>query len=837
MHDKIIHYLRMMRQRISAPKMFLFLGIIVLMGNLDALIDKVLHPEISYLDNEHLIIGVIYTFLTVFIFAMLMISTANVRRTEEKLRSLFDASTDFIYLLDKQGVILQTNQAMLDRSGYSKRELVGRGIYEFFTPASQKIFEERFPVLLKQGKNRAEVEFVYKNGAIVTMDCSGSAVYDEQGEIASFIIVERDITERKRAEEYVRAVSSRQEAILSAVPDIIMEVDNNKVYTWANQAGYEFFGEDVIGKEAAFYFEGEQDTYMAVEPLFKGSEDVFYVESWQRRKDGKKRLLAWWCRVLKDKNGNVTGALSSGRDITERKQEENALQESEKRYKKLVESVTDYMYTVQVENGRAKETKHGPGCIAVTGYTSEEYESDPYLWYRMIHEEDRRAVMEQAGKILSGAASSSLEHRIVHKDCSVRWVKNSPVPRCDESGRLIGYDGMVSDITERKRLENQLHQAQKMEAVGQLAGGIAHDFNNILSAILGYGSLLQMKIDKDDPLRAYVDQIIASSHRAAHLTHSILAFSRKQIINPKPIDLNEVIGRVEKLLLRLIGEDIELKTILTPPELPVMADSGQIEQVLINLCTNARDAMPHGGFLLIETRVIECDEQFVKAHPYGKPGTYALFSVSDTGIGMDDKMKEKIFEPFFTTKETGKGTGLGLSIVYGIVKQHGGYINVYSELGKGSTFKIYLPILTSAIKKSESAPSIPAARGTETVLMAEDDAAVRTIAREVFEQFGYTVIEARDGEDAVNKFREHRDSIALLVLDVLMPKKNGKDAYEEIKKIRPGVKVIFTSGYTADILHKKGILEEGTTFLSKPISTNEFIRMVRTVLDTEIGKL
>ncbi len=816
--------------------MVFFLGSIALMANMAAFVDAVLHPEISYFDKEHLITGGIYAFLTGLIFAISTFSATNARKGEERLRSLFDASADFIFLLDKQGVILQTNQAVLDKSGYNKHELIGHGIYEFFTPASQEIFKERFPVLLKQGKNRAEVEFVYKNGTIVTMDCSASAVYDEQGDINSFMIVERDITERKRAEEYVRAVSSRQEAILAAVPDIIMEVNNNKVYTWANQAGYEFFGEDVVGKEAAVYFEGEQDTYTVVEPLFKGSEEVFYIESWQRRKDGEKRLLAWWCRVLKEESGSVTGALSSARDITERKQAENAQQDSETRYKKLVESITDYMYTVQIEDGRAAATRHGPGCVAVTGYMSEEYEADPYLWYRMIHGEDRNAVTAQAGMILSGAAPPSLEHRVIHKDGSVRWVKNTPVPRHDERGRLVAYDGMVTDITERRHLENELRHAQKMEAVGQLAGGIAHDFNNILSAIIGYGSLLQLKIDKDDPLRSYVEQIIASSQRAAHLTHSILTFSRKQIINLRPVDLNEIIRRVEKLLVRLIGEDIELKTMLCGGALSLMADSGQVEQVLINLCTNARDAMSDGGFLMIETRLLECDESFVKAHPYAKPGIYAMVSVSDTGIGMDARTKEKIFEPFFTTKEVGKGTGLGLSIAYGIIKQHSGYINVYSEPGKGTTFKIYLPLIKAGVKATESAVPLPVAGGAETVLIAEDDAAVRKLVREVLEHFGYTVIEARDGEDAVHKFLEYEDKVHLLVMDLLMPKKNGKEACEEIKKIKPDVKVIFTSGYTADILHKKGILEQGINFISKPISPNEFIRMVRKVLDTETAK-
>jgi len=834
---KINSHLRVMWERRSVSKIVFFLGAIVLMANLDALVDAVLHSEIPYFDSEHLIVGGASAFLTTLIFFMAAIFSTNVRSSQERLRSLFAASSDFIYILDKQGIIIQANQMATGRSGYTERELIGRRISEFFSPSSQKICNEQFPVLLKQGKNRFEVEFVFKNGAIATMDCSGSAVFNEQGEITSFMVVQRDITERKRAEENIRVVSLRQEAILAAVPNIIMEVDNNKVYTWANHAGYEFFGKDVIGKEAAVYFEGEQNTYRVVDPLFKGNEDVFYVESWQRRKDGKKRLLAWWCRVLKDESGNVTGALSSARDITERKHAENALQESEKRYKKLVESITDYIYTVQVEDGRPAATKHGPGCVAVTGYTSAEYEADPYLWYRMIHEEDRRAAAEQNEKILSGAVPPSLEHRIIHKDGSVRWVKNTPVPRCDERGRLIAYDGMVTDITERRHLENQLRHAQKMEAVGQLAGGIAHDFNNILSAIIGYGSLLQLKIDKDDPLRSYVDQIIASSQRAAHLTHSILAFSRKQIINLRAIDLNEIIRRVEKLLARLIGEDIELKTMLCGADLSLMADSGQIEQVLINLCTNARDAMPQGGFLMIETRLVECDESFVKAHPYAKPGTFAMFSVSDTGIGMDARTKEKIFEPFFTTKEVGRGTGLGLSIAYGIIKQHNGYIHVYSEPGKGTTFRSYLPIIKTGVKAAaEPAAPLPAVGGAENVLIAEDDNVVRELARKMLEHFGYTVIEARDGEDAVRKFLEHKDDVQLLLLDVLMPKKNGKEAYEEIIKIKPGMKVIFMSGYTADVLHKKGIIEEGTNFISKPLSSNEFIAMVRKVLDNGTGK-
>jgi nitrogen-specific signal transduction histidine kinase len=389
----------------------------------------------------------------------------------------------------------------------------------------------------------------------------------------------------------------------------------------------------------------------------------------------------------------------------------------------------------------------------------------------------------------------------------------------------------MKDITERKRLEQQLLQAQKMEAIGQLAGGIAHDFNNILTAIIGFGTLLKIETSKDDLLRSYVTQILTSAERAANLTQALLAFSRRQIISPRPMNLNEIIQGVERLLSRLIGEDIELSTFLTDKELTVMADSGQIETVLMNLATNARDAMPDGGSLIIKTELTEINHEFIKAYGYGRPGFYALILVEDTGHGMDEKTKERIFEPFFTTKEVGKGTGLGLSMVYGIIQQHDGYINVYSEPGKGSTFKIYLPLIKSKVEEAELVVHPVLKRGTETVIVAEDDSQVRELIKEVLEGFGYKVMEAADGEDALKVFNENKDRIQLLILDVVMPKKNGKEVYDEIRKVRPDIKAIFTSGYNVDIIHQKGILEEGSDFISKPISPEELLRKVREILD------
>jgi len=370
-----------------------------------------------------------------------------------------------------------------------------------------------------------------------------------------------------------------------------------------------------------------------------------------------------------------------------------------------------------------------------------------------------------------------------------------------------------------------------MEAVGQLAGGIAHDFNNMLTAIIGYASLLAAKLGTESPLKHYVDQILGSSEKSANLTSQLLAFSRKQIMSPKETDLNGLIKGMEILLKSLIGEDVEFKTCFTDMRLMAMVDRGQMEQVLLNLCTNARDAMPHGGLLTISTDVLELDEKSIRTYDLDQPGRYALISVTDTGHGMEETTRERIFEPFYTTKEIGKGTGLGLSIVYGIIKQHGGNITVYSEPGKGTTFKIFLPLIMSRMETVKAERLVTPRGGSEAILVAEDDEAVRTLTSHILQEAGYAVIEAVDGDDAINKFMENRDSIKLAMLDVVMPKKSGKEVCDAIRKIKSDIRILLTSGYTADIISTRGITEEGLEFISKPITPNNLLRKVREVLD------
>ncbi|WAC08256.1 MAG: ATP-binding protein [Thermodesulfobacteriota bacterium] len=405
----------------------------------------------------------------------------------------------------------------------------------------------------------------------------------------------------------------------------------------------------------------------------------------------------------------------------------------------------------------------------------------------------------------------------------------------DEIGKLADafntmLDALKKREAEKEQLQEQLRHSQKMEAIGTLAGGIAHDFNNILTAIMGFGGLIQMKIPKESPISSHVEQILESAQKAASLTKNLLVFSRKQLSAPAPLNLNESISNLKKLLGRLIKEDIEFKVELGKNDLVVMADQGQLDQIFMNLVTNARDAMPKGGVLTISTGAAQLPPHIVDPSQPKKLGGYALISVSDTGIGIDEKTQEKIFDPFFTTKEVGKGTGLGLSMIYGIVKKHDGYIDVASEVGKGTTFNIYLPLIDSTFEKQKEKASRPLKRGTETILVADDDPAVASLVKRILEEFGYKVIEARDGEDAIEQFLKHKDDIHLLLLDVIMPKKNGKEAFDGIRKIKPEIKAIFISGYSAEIIDEQAILQ-GLHFIGKPVSPEELLYKVREILD------
>ena len=516
------------------------------------------------------------------------------------------------------------------------------------------------------------------------------------------------------------------------------------------------------------------------------------------------------------------------RDITERKKAEEALLEASLFSRQIIESAQEGIIVYGLD---LKYQRWNSYMERLTGLAAAEVLGrHPMEVFPFLHKAE---IMAGIDKALAGEVSEAECFQFhIPKTGQSGWASEISAPLKNGRGEIIGVIATVRDITDHLKLEDQLRHAQKMEAVGTLAGGIAHDFNNILNVIMGYGGMVYDSLGADSPVREKMNEVIAAADRAVTLTKRLLVFSRKQVVEVKPVNINVLISGLQKMLVRIIRENIDFKLNLTDKSLVVMADAAQIEQVLMNLTTNSGDAMLEGGRLTIGTGLQELDDEYVKAYGYGKPGRYALITLADTGQGMNEETQNKIFEPFFTTKGIGEGTGLGLAISYGIIKQHEGYIKVYSELGKGTEFKIYLPLIEDATapgKKPEATGFVEG--GKETILVAEDDASLRKLTKIVLESHGYSVITAEDGEDAIAKFMENRESISLALIDMIMPKKNGKEAGETIKKASPLTKILFASGYTMDLIMTKELTESGFDFILKPVLPRDLLKKVREVLD------
>jgi len=510
----------------------------------------------------------------------------------------------------------------------------------------------------------------------------------------------------------------------------------------------------------------------------------------------------------------------------ERKRTEEQLHESERKYRLLFETNPEPMFVYDFETLRILAVNEA--AITRYGYSEAEFLALTIRDIRPV-EDQGRLEQELARRPDEGAVRTGVRHRA--KDGRLFEVDliARPLEFAGRRARLV----LARDVTAQRHLENQLRQSQKMEAVGQLAGGIAHDFNNLLTAILGSTQLLLQATPPGDVRREDVEEIRNAGLRAAELTRQLLAFSRRQVLAPKVLELNAVVANMDKMLRRLIGDDVELATALHAEAGAVNADPGQLEQVLLNLVVNARDAMPGGGRVLIETTRLLLRDELVERRHRLAPGDYVCLAVTDSGLGMDEATQAHLFEPFFTTKEVGKGTGLGLATVYGIVKQSGGYIWVYSEPGRGTTVKVYLPRVRGAAEPALPAPEPPALRGGhETVLLVEDAAPVRTLARRSLEACGYQVIDAADGPSALELSARHTGEIAVLVTDVVMPGMSGRELAERLAPTRPAMKVLYTSGYTDDAMVRQGVLNAGVAFLQKPFVPDSLARKVREVLDS-----
>jgi PAS domain S-box-containing protein len=555
--------------------------------------------------------------------------------------------------------------------------------------------------------------------------------------------------------------------------------------------------------------------------------DLSIVENPILTKGGEERLVEWRNRVLRDENGCAIGTLSSGTDITDRARAADALRTAEERMRFALQyadiGIWDMDYTTGLlQWSEALEAHYGlaPGAFERT------FEA----FAKRIHPQDRDATLAAIAAGMESGADFATEHRVVWPDGTERWLTGAGRVTRDQQGNPLRGLGISLDVTDRRKLEQQYHQAQKVEAIGRLTGGVAHDFNNVLTVVLSHACFLLEDLSDGDPRRADAMEIKTAAERAAGLTKQLLAFSRKQVLAPRALDLNAVIADMEKMLRRLIGEDIVLIVEPEPKLGVVKADRGQIEQVLMNLAVNARDAMPKGGTLTLRTINVQIDEEYRATQVAMTAGDYVMFSVSDSGSGMSAEVQQHMFEPFFTTKETGKGTGLGLSTCHGIVRQSGGYICVDSELGRGTVFKVYLPQIDGVVQAQPARSGVPDLRGTETVLLVDDDEKVRAAALSILERRGYKVLEANGAHQALANAENHTGVIDLVLSDVVMPGESGPDLVEGLRAARPKIAVLLMSGFTEHAVVERAIAE-GANYVQKPFTPETLAGRVREVLD------
>jgi len=746
--------------------------------------------------------------------------------------ALIDTIPYPLFFKDVNGVFLGCNKAFEVAMGMTLSELVGKTVFNFQPEEMAQVYQQAdLDLLTKRGVQIYETQVRYVDGSMHDVIFHKGIYPSADGSPGGIVGSMLDITERKRSEEAHDKTRRQMKLILDAVEEGIYGIDLEGRVTFINPAAAKLTGwlqDELLGahQHSMLHHSRNDGSVYPVEecPIHAAftdglarhvSDEVFW------RKDGTSFPVEYASNPIVE-DGNLVGAVVTFSDISQRKRaEEQLLMLSQAVMQSPVAVVvTDTEGTIEFVN---------PRVVEVTGYLPEELVGrNPSIF--QSGQTSVEVYLSLWETIRSGRVWTGEMHNRT-KDGEFFWERATIFPVRNARGVITNFMAFKEDISEQKKLEAQLRHAQKMEAVGQLAGGVAHDFNNILTVIIGFGELLLHSLPKGDYRRKHMDQILSAANRASHLTGSLLAFSRKQLMLLVPTDLNALGKKLAKFLARIIGEDVALEAEFGAEPLMVLADGGQIEQVLMNLATNARDAMPGGGALRIRTQRVQLDKEFYRQHGWGSPGSYVLLTVSDTGSGMDQETQKKIFEPFFTTKELGRGTGLGLSIVYGIVKQHGGYICVTSEVGVGTTFNVYFPEIAPVEESAEVQVLPPPAGGSETILLAEDDPAVRDLVQSVLAEFGYRVLVAHNGEEAVQLYAQHSAEVALALFDVIMPKKSGKEACDELRSMNPHLKVLLLSGYTADVIEDRGILVEGVDLVMKPVQATALARKVREMLD------
>jgi two-component system, cell cycle sensor histidine kinase and response regulator CckA len=761
------------------------------------------------------------------------------KASEAELRALLAAMTDVIFVLDAVGRYSRIAPTSPTHLYKPSADLIGKTLHEVFPKEQADLFLGHIRRALAEGRTH-RVEYSLQLGETdVWFDGSVSPMSKD-----SVVWIARDITERKRAEDERERFATEVERqrqhlkeLVAHVPGVVWEASGAPDETSQSIVFVNDYTETMLGYSiqewlqtpnfwlSIVHEEDQERVAREAAAIFAGGRGGTGEFRWISR-DGRILWVEAQFVVIRDEAGTPIGMRGVTMDITERKRAEEELRESEERYRDTVENARDMIYTHDLEGNYTSINKAGE---QITGYTRAEVRRLNLA--QTIAPEYLEKARQMIARKLAGDEETVYDLEIIAKD-GRRIAVEVNTRLVYRDGIAVGVQGIARDVTERRHLEEQLRQSQKIEAVGRLAGGIAHDFNNLLTVINGYSELTIRRLQPEDASTRNLEEIKRAGSRAASLTRQLLAFSRKQVLQPKVLDLNAVISDLEKMLQRLIGEDIDLRTVLKPELRRVNADPGQIEQVIMNLVVNARDAMPDGGNLTIKTENVYLTEEYSRHHVAVKPGAYVMLVVSDNGLGMNDETKARLFEPFFTTKDQGKGTGLGLSTVYGIVKQSMGNIWVYSEVGLGTTFKVYLPCVDDEVdNKQPSQSSQPIALGSGTVLLVEDDEMVRGLTRTTLEEGGYKVIQAANGAEAVLICEQYQEPIHLLLTDVVMPGMSGRAVADRLKTLRPQMLVLYMSGYTEDAIVHRGVLNEGVNFIEKPFAPAALTRKVREVLN------